>query len=440
MSWQRLLYDLGLLALLPVVGPIYAVKRGRGLKGGWERLRLSLAQRMGRLPDDLPQGSTVPLVWVHAVSVGEAAASRPLIEGLKKAFPGIQVVVSTVTETGQDVAARLPHVDGTFYLPLDLTALTGRAIERLRPSLLVVLETEIWPGLFWSAAEADLPIVVVNGRISDRSAGRYAKSSFFFRSVFACVTRILAQTETDRERFIAAGAPSESVQVAGNIKFDGIGLQDVGAARATWRARLGLGEDERLWVAGSTFAGEEAMLADVYRRLRTSHPNLRLLIAPRHVERTSEVLETLRGKGLRVIRRTELGESAPDSDAVLLLDTTGELARLYAAADMVFMGKSLCDVASGGQNPLEPAALGLPVCFGPRMENFRAIVERLLDARAAVCVLDASELQECVETWLERPERRMETGRRAAEYVESQRGATERILEALKELLSRNLG
>ena len=182
------------------------------------------------------------------------------------------------------------------------------------------------------------------------------------------------------------------------------------------------------------------MLADVYCRLRPSHPELRLLIAPRHVERTGEVLETLRRKGLRVIRRTELDTSDPDSDAVLLLDTTGELARLYAAADLVFMGKSLAETASGGQNPLEAAALGLPVCFGPRMENFRVIVERLLEARAAVCVADSAELQECVQTWLDCPEASRETGRRAAEYVLAQSGATERVLEALLELLHRNSG
>ncbi len=429
MPWQRIVYDLGLLGALPFLVPVYAAKRGRSFGEGLARLMRILPQRLGKLPEHLPTGGERPLIWIHAVSVGEVMAARPLVERLKAESPETAIVLSTVTDTGQETAAKTPDLDGCFYLPLDLTSLCGRALEQLRPSVLVVMETELWPGLFWAAGEAEVPLLIANGRISDRSAGRYQSTAWFFRSVFEQAAAILAQSEKDRQRFIAAGALQERVHVTGNLKFDAVPAWRNDEARSLWRERLGLQPNEVLLTGGSTFAGEEELLADVYLNLKPQFPALRLLLAPRHVQRCERVEAMLRDRRLSVFRRTALDSGSPQAGDILLLDTTGELAEIYNAADMGFIGKSLTDAEKGGQNPLEPAALGVPVCFGPSMENFRAVADLLLENQAAVQVDTIAGLQSIIETWLGDPERRTKTGEQGQKIVQQQRGVTERIAE-----------
>jgi len=365
----------GLLAYLPA----FLARRRRA---GYGR---NLAQRLGRLGHGLPPE---PRCWIHAVSVGEAAAAVPLVEGIRRRWPELGIVVTTITPTGaRIVAERLAGTAVHRYFPIDLPGPVGRALDAARPRFFIAIETELWPNFLRALARRRVPAMIANGRISDRSFRRYHWVRGLMRRVLADVAVFAMQTEEDARRIIALGAPRERVVVTGNLKSDL--LPEASPDDARWRERLGLGPDARLWIAGSTHRGEEALVLDAFAQARARCPQLALILAPRHPERTGEVEALIRERGLGAVRRSRLpGDAAPG--AVVILDTVGELAALYALAEVVFVGGSLVPV--GGHNVLEPAMRGKPVLTGPHTSNFREGVELLQRSGGGLVVKDGADL------------------------------------------------
>jgi 3-deoxy-D-manno-octulosonic-acid transferase len=366
-------------------------------------------------------------IWIHAVSVGEAVAAGTLVPRLREAYPGRRIAISVTTPTGRRIAEeKLSGVDVVFYCPFDLAFLVRRVVRKLRPRALIVIETEIWPHLLREAHRSGAATLLVNGRISDRSYPGYRRIRLFFRHYLAEVDRFLMQSELYARRVEALGAPAESVRVVGSLKFDGAGN---GAPALSPRVTP---EGRPILIAGSTLEPEEKILLSVLARLRGSFPDLYLVIAPRHPARFDEVAELARASGLRVARRSQSEPSAREAD-VLVLDTLGELASLYAEADVVFVGGSLA--TWGGHNIIEPASHGKPVLFGPHMQNFADIARLFLDAEAALQVKDETSLESTLRELLLSPELRGALSRRALDIVSANRGAADRTVAELKAIV-----
>ncbi|MBI4355723.1 MAG: tetraacyldisaccharide 4'-kinase [Candidatus Omnitrophica bacterium] len=422
MMW--LLYDLLMMALALITLPRYALQR---------RLNRQLLMRLGWYPEAVASrlAEMRPTLWLHAVSLGEVSAVRALYQRLKAQYPTWRIVFSTITPTGYALTERIITQDDVLiYCPLDLSWIVQRAFARIQPSLLILTETELWPNLLRCAEEQQIPVVIVNGRLSDRGWPMYQRLRRAFAPRLRGIARCCAQSARDAERFAALGVPADRVRVPGNLKYDVAATTMSAQAIEALRSKLGLTPSERLLIAGSTHPGEETLIAEAYRRVREAVPHLRLLVAPRHIERCDDAERALREQRLSVVRYTHY---APLSSAVMLLDVMGELANLYAVADVVVMGGSF--VRKGGQNPIEPAALAKPVVVGPHMENFRAITQELLDAQAIIQVPDERPLAERLGQLLQAPEASAAMGRRAAEVVARQRGATDRTLAAIVEVL-----
>lgn len=394
---------------------------------------LALGERLGFVP--LRPGP--PRLWVHAVSVGEAMAAIPLVRALKRRWPETEIVVSTVTGTGARVARdRLPEASALITFPLDFSSAVRRAVARISPRGFIALETELWPNLLRTLARRGIPAVVVNGRISDRSYRRYRLVRRLFRRSLREVAGFGMQSEEDARRIIALGASPERVVVTGNLKMEAPGAGE--GTERLWRRLLHLTDTEPVWIAGSTHRGEEEQVLEAYTRLRREVGRLSLILAPRHPERVGEIEELLTRHGLRGVRRTRLsGDRAAELEApVILLDTVGELASLYAVADVIFIGGSL--VPAGGHNMIEPASMGKPVVFGPHVENFREVAALLLEAGGAIQIRGRDELTEAVRRLLLAPEERQRRGAAAQEAVRAQQGAAARTLELLERAFGRS--
>jgi 3-deoxy-D-manno-octulosonic-acid transferase len=390
-------------------------------------------ERMGRLPVYLNVDGERS-VWIHAVSVGEALAARPLVPALRERLPGYRLFLSTTTMTGNAVAARgARDLDGLLYAPFDWPRPVRGALSVLNPALLVLVETELWPNLIHEARRRGTRVAVVNGRISDRSFRRYRLIRPFLRRVLAEVDLFLMQGEAHAERIQALGAPADRVRVAGNLKFDA-----VEPGRPPERlVRLVEGRDgppRPLWIAGSTVNGEEELVLRAFHRVRERVPDTRLMIVPRHPERFDVVPPLVEAAGFGCRRRSTLDPDVWSEGEVLLLDTLGELAQLYALASVVFVGGSL--VPAGGHNILEPAVAGRPIVVGPHMENFREITRRFLSDDALVQVSTTEALGEEVAALILDEARRRSLGERAREVVERNRGALQRTVDALSDLVS----
>lgn len=383
-------------------------------------------QRFGGSVGLAPPAAGVARIWLHGVSVGEvqllAALAAELARQAEQAGRPVECVISSSTTTGLEVAARRFGPDRAFPCPLDFTWAVGRALDRIRPAALVLGELELWPNLLAAAEQRGIPIVVANGRMSERSFQGYARIRPIVRRMLGRVTAISARSQADADRFVALGG--REVRVAGSMKFDGV-RGDRGAPEVRrLRALAGVAADEVVFLAGSTQDPEERLAAETFLSLRDAHPALRLVIVPRHVERTAEVAGVLDSLGLRWQARSGLDATGADPSArVLLVDTTGELGWWWGTAAIAFVGGSL-DGRRGGQNMLEPAAYGAAVCFGPHTGNFRDEVARLLAADAAVVVDHGPALTAFVARCLEEPAWGRDLGRRAATLVASQRGAT----------------
>jgi len=399
----------------------------------WQRLRhgkyrRGLDERFGRVA---PRGEAPPL-WLHTVSVGEAMAVAPLARELRQRRPAVPLLVSTVTETGRGVAeARLP-ADRFIFFPLDFPWSVGRALDSIRPRLVLLTETELWPNFLRACAVRHVPVVVINGRISPRSFPRYRRVRRWFKSVLEDVTLFCMQSAADAERIQLLGAPPERVRILGNLKYDLAGLGDAAEAPSA-RAGLGLADEAPLFVAGSTHRGEEEAVLAAFAAAKGSRPAVRLLLAPRHPERLDEVERLVRQAGHPCLRRSRLPAEHSPEGGVILLDTMGELSRLYAAAGAVFIGGSL--VPHGGQNILEPAAHARPVIHGPYMGNFAEIRGLFREANAAIEVSDAPALGEAVVRLLADTALATRMGQAGRRIVESHRGATRRTADLVEGLL-----
>jgi len=393
------------------------------------RYRRTFRERMGRLPAGLP-APVPPTVWIHAVSVGEALTARPLVRALKARFPGCQVFFSTTTVTGAAVMDKDPGgADGRFFAPFDFRRPVRRALERVRPGLLLLVETEIWPNLIHEARRRGTRVAIVNGRLSPRSFTRYRWLRSWLRHVLADVDLFLMQGDAHAQRMLHLGAPPARVRVSGNLKYD---VAEAETPPALARLIPAGTPQSPLWIAGSTVEGEEPLVLQAFAAARAHHPALRLLLVPRHPERFEEAAALATAAGWTVARRSAL--SAPWSEGeVLVLDTLGELPRLYAQASVVFVGGSL--VPMGGHNVMEAAAAARPVIVGPHMENFQEAAGELRRAGALLEVATAAALAIQVDRLLADAERGAEIGRRGRAVVENNRGALQRTVDALAELM-----
>lgn len=397
-----------------------------------------LRERLGFLPPIEKQ----PVVWLHCVSVGETQAARPLVERLRKELPQSTLVVSTVTLTGQRLARELFRAQAArvFYFPLDWTWSVRRVLKVVNPAAVLVMETELWPNFLRECKKREIPVALVNGRISRKSFGRYVMIRFFLRRVLACLTMAVMQSERDAERIRELGMPEESVFTAGNLKFES-GLYTDKSTDLDERFQL-KSSNVPLVLAASTHAPEEKIILESFQRLRESRP-VRLMLAPRHPERFKEVAELIQESGLSWARRTN-EPSAGDAEAsVILLDTIGELPSIYSLASVVFVGGSIVD--RGGHNVLEPAAHGVAVITGAHTHNFHAIVDLLNEAKAIV-QLPPVEGEEAVMTLTEVLQRllgdaswRDELGARARNLIRENQGAAERTMKLLAPLFSANV-
>ena len=425
-------FDLAYLVAAPVLAPLQVLKllrSRRPVRPLWERLRGPF----------LASGKK-PRIWVHAVSMGEVSAGRPLVRLLAAANPNCEVVVSASTETGREHAARLFGMERTFPCPLDFSWTVARAFDSVNPALVVLLELEIWPNLVGEAARRKIPVAVVNGRITDRSAQGYLRVKNLLAPTFRQISLYAVQTEAYAQRFAAIGAPRERIVVTGSMKYDCSVVVGNPEKRELMRRRLLLQPDALVLVAGSTHPGEEQAVVEAAARVSTRFPSLRLVLVPRHVNRVNQLVKDLAAWGFSAVRKTAIDAAGITCRApigpreLLLVDTTGQLGDVYHAADVVFVGGSL--IPHGGQNVIEPAGLGLPVLWGPHTFNFDDAVARIAAAGGGRMVSDGETLARAVEELLADPRRRQMMGAAAQESVAHAQGAAEKTADMLKKLLS----
>ncbi len=403
-----------------------------------KRYRSGLREKLGGVPRR--QGDR-PCLWLHAVSVGELRAALPLVEAFRSDFPLWDLWVSTSTDTGQDLAKRsLPEGIPAIYYPLDYGFAVRRALRRVRPRTVVLVELELWPNFLLAMAEEGIPVLVANGRISARSYSRYRRLRFISKFLFRCLKAVGAQNQEYAKRFEALGTPRERIEVLGNLKYDARPKRDNGSTRDT----LGWTESpiDPVIMGGCTHPGEEQILLEIWSDLRRSMPNLKLILAPRHIERSGEVAALAASRGEVVLRWSAVpppvdqaklipaGCKGSLANSLVIVDRIGELEKFYGISDVVFVGGSLTE--RGGHNILEPARLGRPVLFGPSISNFEEIARHLLDRQGAVQVKDASGLRSEIDGFLQDPQKAQTMGNRAREAAEELGGATARHLDWIR--------
>jgi 3-deoxy-D-manno-octulosonic-acid transferase len=427
---MRSLYNILFSIFFALSAPYYFLKMWR--RGNWQR---GFRQRFGRYDASFKQALTNRhVLWMHAVSVGEVNVCTQLIRALEPRVPNLKIVVSTTTSTGMsELQRKLPSHIGKIYYPIDRKKCVYRALSMIHPEAVVLVEAEIWPNFIWRVRDKKVPLFLANARLSDRSYRGYKRFGVLFRPLFAAFTGVGAQNDADAARLRELGCRPEAVQVVGSLKFDAARLDERRLLDVPVMLRqLGVAEGARLLVAGSTHAGEEVTLADQFLRLRRRFPDLFLALVPRHFERGKEVGEQLRARGVKFVYRSEITAATqlkPGDVECLLVNTTGELRFFYEHATVIFVGKSLC--GTGGQNPIEPAAFGKPVVFGPNMQNFTAIVESFLREDGAVQVRNEAELEKALEDLIGDEQRRATLGRNALKVVRENRGAIERTVEMI---------
>lgn len=424
------LYNLALFAGLAASAPWWVWRMVTT-----QKYREGLPERLGRVPPWLAsKAAERPVLWLHAVSVGEVLAASRLVRELDEAFPGYQVLLSTTTRTGQELARQRFGPNRVFYCPLDLPWAVRVYLNVLKPRMLLLAETEFWPNLLATCFRRNIPVVVVNARISDRSWPRYRKLRRLWQPFLSRLQAVLAQTPADADRLKAIGCDPGRVVVSGNLKFD---VRTEAEAEAT-RILKDRADGLRIVVAGSTLEGEEKSLLGAWPRLCAEHPDLLLLLAPRHPERFAGVAALLDSSGLSWVRRSEWkGRAVAEIDRlhagqVVLLDTIGELASTYSLAAIAFVGGSL--VAAGGHNPLEPAQFAVPIVMGEHYANFRAITEDLR-SHEALRIADPGNLAQTLGDLLTDQPAARAMGQRARQVFEAQAGATGRTVKAIGEVL-----
>jgi len=424
-----LLYSLLTLASFVVVSPYFLYQAIR-----YNKYIGSLGQRLGYLPISFNVDGEES-IWIHAVSVGEALTARALAADLKARYPRLRLFLSTTTIAGQQVARRsLQHVDAVFYFPFDFGWTARRTLNLVKPRAFIMMETEIWPNLLRLCRRRGVKTVVINGRISSRSYPRYRLIRPFFRHVLADIDRFCMQSEESARRLIDLGADPARVTVTGSLKFDSLELP---AATSHTKPRVlrffRVSPGRAVIVAGSTMRGEESAVLHAFARIKATLPSAMLILAPRHPERFGDVEQLARGAGFVVMRKSELPIDAEPRADVIVLDSIGELAQLYQIATAVFVGGSLVD--HGGHNILEPAIFGKPIVFGPYMQNFKEIADAFVANGAAVQVQVDRDLDEVLLALVGDPVRRARLGAAARALVEANRGARDKTLAVLADLV-----
>lgn len=425
-----ILYDLILFLAMPVVIGFHlyrSVKRGRPS---------ALAERFGYLKNaERVKIAGYDTIWVHAVSVGETVAVKSLLKSLKERFPEKKIVLSNVTETGRSIAVKLEDVDLCVYFPFDYGFAVEKALNAINPSCIIIAETEIWPNFLRFARQREIPIILVNGRISDRSFRKYRQFRWLFRRFLGNISAFCMQTEEDARRIIAIGAPPGRVHNAKNLKYD-IALSRLSPEMCReLKEKYHIPPDVSIITAGSTHQGEEEIVIAAYKTLVHENRKLLLVLAPRHPERTAKVTEILQREFIPYTMRSGLDKHSGTlrNGEVLLLDTVGELMQFYALSDLVFVGGSLVPV--GGHNILEPASLRKPVLFGPYMSNFKEIASLVLKFGGGFQIADGGELEAVVRSLLDDEVKREEIGNNGARLLEENSGSTERHMKIVADFL-----
>lgn len=400
-----------------------------------KRFRNSLPHRLGLFQSP----SFERPIWVHAASVGEVRCSIPLLKKIKREFPHLKILLTTMTSTGNETAkTHLPEIDQVLFVPIDHPLIVRRAIKKIRPSLLLIAETELWPNLLRSCGSKGIPVVLFNGRISQKSFQRYLFFKSFFKKCLKHVSLFLMQTEEDRARIIEIGGESEKMRTMGNLKFDQTPPLFAEEAKSEIAKTIGVHGGRKVLIAGSTHSGEEEILLKVYKELKKADPSLIFILAPRHLERLEEVERILEKESFPWFRKTSfsLAGHRPDQEpsGVILLDTMGELMGIYSLGTVVFVGGSLVPV--GGHNPLEPLLFRKCVLFGPYMFNFLEIATRLIEAGGAVQVTGKDELLSQMKRLLLDEAARKEIGEKGYQFLQRHQGATDRMFEEIRPFLT----
>lgn len=432
MFWflYNILFAVGFVAMLPHF--LLRMKR----RGGYAK---DFSQRLAKYsPETIAKLQSERRVWVHAVSVGELFVAMKLMKDWKARAPAARFVLTVNTSTAHALAAKqLPAEDVLLYFPADFPWIIGKALNIIRPHALVLVEVELWPNLIRIAHKRGIPVTLVNGRLSDRSFGRYRKVRWFTKRLLKFVDLFCMQSELDRERMLALGAEDDRIRVTGTAKYDvgGADLSGEQKARDLLKA-AGVQDGDRILLGGSTWAGEEGHMLDVFKGLKTRYRNLVLVLAPRHAERAPEVVQEIKANMRTLVRRSELKPDHPPRAArpdVFLLDTTGELKNFYACADVIFIGKSMSQ--HGGQNIIEPAIYGKPIVVGPNMENFTAVMDDFREAGAVAQIKTLQELRRTCDDLMADDERRKKMGDAAANLVKTKAGSIGRTLDLLDPIL-----
>ncbi|EKO3652958.1 lipid IV(A) 3-deoxy-D-manno-octulosonic acid transferase [bacterium 19MO02SH05] len=370
--------------------------------------------------------ATSPPIWIHAVSVGESIAAIPIIHGIKQRDPHQSIVVTTTTSTGAQQIAKLGDLVEHRYMPLDFSGCVRRFLNTVRPSQLLIIETELWPNTLRCVAQRSIPITVINARLSERSCQRYQKFQRFFDQLASHITKLLCQYSSDAERFLRLGVAKEKVLVTGSIKFDLNINQDV--IQAGEQLRKQLGQHRPIWIAASTHKGEDELCLAAHQQVLTTYPEALLILVPRHPERFDSVAELCLSQGFTLSRRTEAGNK---HSQVYLGDTMGEMLTLIGSADICLMAGSLLGDKVGGHNPLEPAALGKPILNGPSYYNFSEVTDILLAANAMRLCTSPQDIAQALIELFSHPEVAQEQGQQAVQVVANNRGALEKTLAVI---------
>lgn len=385
-------------------------------------------ERLGYFPQPFLQKA----LWIHAVSVGETIAAAPLIKELRKRYPNLPIVVTSTTPNGADrVRALLGDQVRHSYMPYDVPNILKRFLQRIDPIALVLIETELWPNLLHVCSQQQVPVVLINARLSDRSAKAYQRYAAVTRPMFKQISKIAAQTKQDAANFIASGALAETIEITGSVKFDLQLPTELAEQAKNWRARWG--EQRPVWIAASTHAGEESQILQAYAKARQDHSDLLLILTPRHPERAEDVANLSVSKGYKVVRRSAAAENLQETD-ILLVDTIGELLLFYSAADIAFVGGSLI-TPGGGHNLLEPAAVGIPVLSGPALFNFVEISQLLTQAGAAFIVKNVDELAAKISFLLQNKAACLQAGAAGRQVLQNNCGAMAKQLALIEAIL-----
>ncbi len=407
-----------------------------------DKRRRTVLQRLGiaRLPRELTRKRPDPFekkrVWIHALSVGEVLSSVPLVKGLKECFNAGDIVFSASTKTGFDIAKQnlTDTVHSIFYFPYDLTFSVKRIVRKIDPAVVVIVETDIWPNFLFEMKKRQVPVILVNARLSKKSYFGYKRLGLFARQVFLKFFHICTQSSEDAERFQELGVPFDRITITGNVKFDVTHQIQCSQETDSLRQSMHIQNTRKVFLAGSTHPGEESMLLDAFSRIKHHEIDLLLIVAPRNPKRAGSVFRIFNSAGYSVGLMKELKKiSSGKRFDVIIIDTIGFLKKLYAIADIAFIGGSL--VNCGGHNPLEPAAFSKPIIFGHDMSDFADISRMLLDAGGAVCVEDAKNLYNALVSLMENDKRALEMGKNALGVLTANKGAVEKTIKVIKPYL-----